>query len=214
MTAGGRFSGGGTQVRLPAVAGRGSSAAIGRRRKRALCADRKGARKVGWRARSWSVARKRIRWCVSRHAAGHRKSFEILALSHCCHWRQSSLARHCSLGTAHGAFLTELSRGGLSLRSGPLSSLVLKSAQSSGPSHDTGHGTRALQSALQLYSSTALYTLHPLHPPSGCATASTTLTYFLPSFLSLLIKSLCGGGVRAVLPPLPCVRVFFSSLRL
>ena len=30
------------------------------------------------------------------------------------------------------------------------------------------YSSTALQSALHLYSSTALYTLHPLHPPSGC----------------------------------------------
>ena len=29
------------------------------------------------------------------------------------------------------------------------------------------YSSTALQSALHLYSSTALYTLHPLHPPSG-----------------------------------------------
>ena len=34
------------------------------------------------------------------------------------------------------------------------------------------YSSTALQSALQLYSSTALYTLHPLHPPSGPASPS------------------------------------------
>ena len=33
------------------------------------------------------------------------------------------------------------------------------------------YSSTALQSALHLYSSTALYTLHPLHPPSVCAAA-------------------------------------------
>ena len=34
------------------------------------------------------------------------------------------------------------------------------------------YSSTALQSALHLYSSTALYTLHPLHPPSGIASVA------------------------------------------
>ena len=49
------------------------------------------------------------------------------------------------------------------------------------------YSSTALQSALHLYSSTALYTLHPLHPPSGRAALSRSslrLLVFTPSELS------------------------------
>jgi hypothetical protein len=39
------------------------------------------------------------------------------------------------------------------------------------------YSSTALQSALHLYSSTALYTLHPLHPPSGILAPGRNLRY-------------------------------------
>ena len=41
------------------------------------------------------------------------------------------------------------------------------------------YSSTALQSALHLYSSTALYTLHPLHPPSGCPNGKVQLWHLV-----------------------------------
>ena len=54
------------------------------------------------------------------------------------------------------------------------------------------YSSTALQSALHLYSSTALYTLHPLHPPSGTRAGRT----------SSEARIVCGRLVPPPLPPL------------
>ena len=52
------------------------------------------------------------------------------------------------------------------------------------------YSSTALQSALHLYSSTALYTLHPLHPPSGCSALAASR-----STRSRAAEESGGGGV-------------------
>ena len=59
-------------------------------------------------------------------------------------------------------------------------SLAASNGQEGGGDNSPGHCSTALQSALHLYSSTALYTLHPLHPPSGWLGASTLISLSCP----------------------------------
>ena len=58
------------------------------------------------------------------------------------------------------------------------------------------YSSTALQSALHLYSSTVLYTLHPLHPPSGhCLKSQNTLSIKISPSLSSSTRRMAHGGL-------------------
>ena len=63
------------------------------------------------------------------------------------------------------------------------------------------YSSTALQSALHLYSSTALYTLHPLHPPSGSHArqiAEVLALFYVPPCRAHLSLSVVRGVNRAI----------------
>ena len=69
------------------------------------------------------------------------------------------------------------------------------------------YSSTALQSALHLYSSTALYTLHPLHPPSeGGGEDADPGIKLVPDGAALRVSAF--RGTPACDSDIPCVRRF------